>query len=658
MNKNILYIIIAAVVIIVIGGLAWYFLYENTIVIESDLNIEGDYAIEDGSKVILKNGAKLIVGGNLDVSGRLICENGDINVSVDGDVNIQNDIMCERDNIADDQEEMGISIIAKGSLTTGNEAEIVTTGNVQIVEKAEDLATTQEQIDEIFEDIGQDTGDGNRLGPFIDEELISQGDILIGEHAQVSSNSTPLLVEAGIIKTAHAQARRVYNLHNGAIIVNPQIKKKKRIIILNLPGIDEVSIQNFAIFGPDANSGDDDTDKCTVNGKDGDNAMRFTALAPNIRINNFALHMGSGGDGGNAVTKKDDCDHGKATGGNGGKAGNIKMVTSQGFNIEGKFIIHPGWGGNGGDAFAYGKEGDPGEKGGDATANGGHGADNKKAIRARGNINGVGNIEVGSMLGGHGGSAYAFPGKGGDGVACKSQTGGAGGDGTAIGGDGGDAKLILSGKGAGRITGAEDIAGDGGDAEVRGGQGGNGSQCDPKKAGGNGGKGGNVINAAAGNGSIGDKIGAAGTINNQAGGNGGNGGDGCLPGDGGEGGNGDPQGEKGKDGKNVCPPINITVKPTNLSFEHQIGGSPCPQLIGDISISGDAASWEVANIPPWMSITKSGAVPGTATAKFNCVLSSYVTQTVNGSLEFSFKDKAGKPVGNPMKVDVSGFIQE
>lgn len=197
-----------------------------------------------------------------------------------------------------------------------------------------------------------------------------------------------------------------------------------------------------------------------------------------------------------------------ATGGDGGKSGDLKARAGGGFDFTGAgcpagsgagtLVINPGSAGDGGDASATGLNGVigcPGTVGCDATATGGDGADNKKNLRVRG-FDPTGVVSLGSLWAGDGGDATATAGRGGDGLpGCD---GGDGGNADGDGGDGGDAKLTYSG--AGSVGGGQTIAGWGGDATSTSGAGGDGGDFAPH-IGGDGGDGGD---SAADSGAGGD----------------------------------------------------------------------------------------------------------------------------------------------------------
>lgn len=667
MKKQYLYF---AVIIAIISGIFWYFTQRVTITtIDSNTIVTGDYTIKEGERVTIANGSILTIEGDLVVKGEIVCQNGPLTLVVNGDATIENKLECERAaELQEGDAGFGISMVVRDSLNIVKTAKIITSGHLQFVESLDRLATTKEQIEELYEEAGSDTGEGNRLGPFIKKEGISNLSFK-EEPLTITSREEDLIQENRIsfFETPKAEAAgRIVNIRGEVNIKTPP-RGVKIIVVMRFPNSDGFNFVDFWLTGPDGRKGKNDKNiSCDAKGDDGQDAMRLFVRAPNIKVQDLTLELGSGGDGGDAVSKKD-CEPGKAIGGEGGKAGNFKMIASNSFDITGVFTIYPGRGGSGGSAEAYGKDGDATKDGADAIAIGGDAKDNEKAVRATGNIKGQNNIFFGSMEGGGGGSALAVPGDGGDGRACKSEKGGDGGDGTAQGGKGGSALIFLRGGGAQRTKDAQDIGGDGGFVQIIAARGGNGSVCKPDKAGGDGGKGGNA-KAIPGEGGVGgDKNGKKGDILDETGGTGGNGGDGCLPGKGGKGGSGNPVGRDGLDGKNICVLVPkektafISLSPQDFVFEHSIGFSPCPQLIGNLSITktgtAQVSGWRLeGGLPNWLTMITSGSVPGQVTVNFSCVLDQYITQTLSSSLDFQFLDMEGLPIGGKGSLDVTGYI--
>lgn len=329
---------------------------------------------------------------------------------------------------------------------------------------------------------------------------------------------------------------------------NEDEKKRPKKIILNFDFSDGkrgVVLSNLTVKGPhgvDAPSGR--SSDCDVVGENGGDALRFTARAHNLRVGNVVLEMGHGGDGG-SVASSPACEKASATGGNGGKPGNIRMRATGTFEVFGNFTIVPGIGGFGGGAKAETismKAACPGEDAGLAEATGGNGGDSLQRLRIRGTIGGNSLIRVASAYGGDGGSAFAQAGNGGDGKTCGCA-GGLGGKAIAVGGNGGAAAPAKDGS---------SIGGNGGKAIAVAGDGGHGAHCKkdegPAGAGGNGG---DAI-MSPGIGGPGDTAGKDGSDGSEAlAGDGGNGGDGCREGARGLAGLGNG-GFNGTDGEQMC----------------------------------------------------------------------------------------------------------
>jgi len=566
--------VLIAVGAVIVGAVVLGFLFRggvSTTVIDSDRVIEGDYVIAENEAVVLKNGAKLSVKGNFSVDGEVRCENGPLSLDVAGAVHIAKRLVCERADGADDAA-FGIAMVAQSGIAFDSDAVVVSNSSVQIVDDASKLISTAAELDSLFDDIGKDTGDGLRIGPLTASDTSALPGRALAVAPSFLWNGTPsnpvAFVNSVSAKTepgscvdaggnvvpdcvrisgnwvmGHGQAPPP-----GVIVPTPPKGVNRIVLNINFGPDRQVQLQDFILTGPDGRKGSDDIGKsCTAIGGRGENAFRFNVSASDIKINNFELWLGNGGEGGTAETLKD-CDPGKATGGEGGEAGNFKMRATGAFEIAGAFNIYPGVGGEGGDAIAKGKDGQdacPGKKGGDAVATGGEGGKNKKELNVQGGVAGTNNISVASVAGGDGGTATAQPGKGGNGTGCKCA-GGPGGNGTTTGGKGGAASVKILGAG-GTANG-----GNGGNADSRGGQGGNGGHCDPSAAGGNGGRGGDA-QSKEGSGGIGTTAnGGPGNVTSEQGGNGGNGGDGCREGQGGSGGSGNPPGANGSPGRNLC----------------------------------------------------------------------------------------------------------
>lgn len=548
MNKY----LIGGLILFVLLAAGSFYIFNQPEVVTEDVVIDGDY---DAPNLILKGGATLTVKGNLLVEKTIACESGALAITVEGNLDVKGGtLQCRGDNAA-------VNLVVVGDVNM--DGTVISDGHVQIVKDEADLLTTDEEFEQAYVEAGSPSGDGPRFGPFVEGGTVSSL-----RQAPMSFTSAKNR-EDGFISSAYAEEARDKDgnvipdvviggdwiigeggLPPEGVDIDTPGKKVKRIVLnFNFGANGNVQLKDFHLVGPAGRDGESDEGKnCNARGGKGEDAMRFRVHAKNVQIDNFRVELGNGGAGGTAETTKD-CDQGVAKGGDGGEAGNMKMTAEQGITINSMTLV-PGVGGNGGTATAYGKDGTdacPGEKGGDATATGGNGGKNKKELSSEGAVSGIANVSILEVTGGIGGSAYAYPGKGGNGTGCKCA-GGTGGKATATGGKGGDASVKTSGVGNAGATG-----GDGGDAESVGGAGGNGGHCPLKPSGGQGGKGGDATSreGKGGKGTTGE--GSDGNVNREKGGDGGNGGDGCGPGNGGSGGKGREPGTDGKPGKLVCP---------------------------------------------------------------------------------------------------------
>lgn len=693
MTKNYKWVIIVILLVLIVGSLWYWREYKGKVdtslpitqTFKEATTLEGNFSVLDGTRVVVASGATLTVNGDVSVQGLLECDGGPLNLRVKGKFSVEKEIKCNRpDTLPEGDVGDGIVVVAQ-LFDIAKEAVIVSNGHVQMVTDASNLALTPEALTKLYDEAGKYRGEKWHIGPLTPLEEVPMGakgrPVSLAPAFPKTMESRVKLWQMPFINAVYAQEPAVDNQGKpvpGAvkiggtwIVGNPNAALPPNVsvptppkginkIILNFNfGNNGVTFQNFNLTGPDGRPGTDGKG-CNAQGSKGESAMRLLVKADNITINNFDLHLGSGGAGGNAITPNDCYPKATAVGGVGGEPGNFKMIAEEKFDITGAFNIFPGQGGIGGKAVATGKKGDDGcggKFGAEATATGGNGGDSNKVLTVSGNVGGLSNVTVNEMVGGQGGDGTANSGAGGHGTG-PGCSGGPGGKATANGGKGGNttcAKFACKG-------------GDGGDAEANPGVGGNGGQGDSKNPGGPGGKGGNAA-AKEGQGGTGKTAnGDKGTIIREAGGNGGNGGDGCLPGGGGAGGNGKPNGNKGADGKNLCviekkpddigiisdpgkpiEEIAYVISQSNFSFIHNIGATQCPQPIGSFNITASGAPtgarWEVS-VPSgqsWLQITSSGTVNGSGgQLTFTCQLQQYQTQSLSTSPTIIIKDASGK----------------
>ncbi len=661
MNKYSLWAVIIGGItsILVLLFLSWWMFFRvSYIVYAEDTVIEGNFVITEEQPVLLKNNAKLTIKGDAVLAGELTCKNGGVQLEVDGFLSLANEINCDEDPQEVAAENAGVSIVAKGGLMMGKDAIIDSEGSVQIVDVSEKVATSQEAIDKVFDQVEVVATAGVQIGPLSNEEEaqsfgtpkevapVSKGKplpFIDTANAQVSdleeqnvgdvldliakieaANLTPdqmqqlneMLFALSLEQTFKQEGQLVKNLksvmdverflHQDAltkadsfllnlrvnqteldylawlvdeflqdkgktppVIIGGTIKvgsgqkppeeidlekvvdqelgrRAPKKIVLNFDFSDNrgVALSDLTIKGPNgAPAASGVSSSCEVSGDNGGNAMRFNVRAHNLRVANFTIEMGSGGDGASVATPAS-CEEASALAGDGGKPGNIKMYATGRFEIAGGMTIIPGAGGHGGLAKATTKDAAqscPGKNSGDAEAIGGNGGDSMQKLRIRGSIGGVDNITIAAAHGGNGGDAFAESGEGGHGQSCGCN-GGNGGEAYALAGDGGNAAPSANGLSTG---------GDGGEAIANAGNAGFGGSCRQNEGpAGGGGAGGNAI-ADAGLGGTGDIRGTDGPQGLSRAGDGGNGGDGCNEGLGGPAGQGSTA-SPGEKGKRLC----------------------------------------------------------------------------------------------------------
>ena len=264
-----------------------------------------------------------------------------------------------------------------------------------------------------------------------------------------------------------------------------------------------IRARNHLILGPGlvirAGDGEDGRDRIGAGyvraGRGGrGGSISIVALGSVSVCAGVELHVGDGGDGGNATANTDEVGGRRiawAVGGKGGDTGRRAFIAGgMGVFFDGAVTFDLGEAGDGGNATANGAAGandcPVAEDGAEARARGGNGGKASKQAVFRGRVQGVANVTVQNGLGGDGGNARARSGAGGIAACPDTATGGAGGPALARAGRGGDARLTGN-VGAGfAIAPNAFTAGDGGDAVATSGSGGDavatGKACSPASA--------------------------------------------------------------------------------------------------------------------------------------------------------------------------------
>ncbi len=481
----------------------------STMTIRQDTTME-TLTVGAAEMLAVENGAVVTVTGDATVDGRMMAIDNLLTLKVDGDLVIGGTLTAMRDDavVSDDtpfrDHPVGVHIIAAGAVTFGAAAAIKTNGSVVLTDDEGVLAMTpQEQFDQVEDVSGDELTTLVPLppdNPAFDEPAPAA-------RVRGSRGALPPVVISGVWPDP----------------TGPAPAGDRPVIVFRFNGNRDLNLMDWTVNGPPAPDGADADPMNNTPPRPGKNGLRLNIWNNGgaINVQDVVFNLADGGDGGNDVST---C--GTATGEDGGNSGNFRMTASGGINFNGPVTINPGRSGDGGSATvnkgAAGAAGCPGDTGDGATATGGDGADNRKRIFARGNVNGLANITLGDVIAGSGGPAMANACDGGPGLPCCD--GGPGGGATATGGDGGEASLSISGL---PLTPGDVIGGDGGDATAAGGDGGLGGSC-KFLDGGDGGAGGaaTAASGAGGNGSGG--MASVGGDNGDAtatGGSGGNGGD-------------------------------------------------------------------------------------------------------------------------------------
>ena len=410
-------LVIVLIMLVLIGGGLWYRMRQGEVsapkppaqVFNEDAKLEGNFSVLPDTRVVVANGATLIVNGDVLVQGSLECDGGPLDIRIAGKFSVEKEIKCSRpETLPSGDVGNGIIVVAK-SFDISKDAVVVSNGHVQMVTDANKLALTSDALSKLYDEAGKYRNEKWHVGPLTPLEEIP----LNAKGRPVSAVPSWLASFVGI---AFAQEPAVDNQGNpvpGAIKIGgtwivgnpnavppanvniPTPPKDVNKIILNFDfGAGGITLQDFTLTGPDGRPGSDGGG-CNAQGGKGESAMRLLVNADNITINNFNLHLGSGGAGGAATTPADCYPKATATGGVGGEPGNFKMIAASNFDITGAFNIFPGRGGVGGKATATGKKGDDGcggKVGADALSTGGKGGDSSKVLTVSGNVGGLHNV--------------------------------------------------------------------------------------------------------------------------------------------------------------------------------------------------------------------------------------------------------------------------
>jgi len=395
-----------------------------------------DGIVRAGETLLVRNGAKIIVEGELVVNGIIVAENGPINIVIEegGHLVVNGDLSA----VTIGEDAGGIFTLAQGDLEFSSTARVQTNGQVIITDDPAELTRDPE---EIAAETDSASGDLPTIVPLpSDDPVFENGD-----------SSLPL---------SRASTFRPAVQDLPTVIISGQwdaggFPGDQQVILFSFNFPANLVLRDIEVTGPPAPNG--------KNGGNGKNGLRLNIRNPqgSVEIENAIFNLTDGGNG-----DEDFALCGKAEGGKGGKSGNMRVTAGVSISVR-SVIINPGRAGNGGYAQA-----NCDKPGGDASeAIGGQGADNNKRLFVRGNVT-IEDLSIGPVFAGNGGQADAYGADGEEGEECES--GGKGGDAYAEGGDGGSASLNVSGL---PVVVGEVKGGDGGHATAYGGNGGNGGPC-------------------------------------------------------------------------------------------------------------------------------------------------------------------------------------
>ena len=543
-------IIISGTILIALVVMGVFFATtKDSNIFEKDTTVK-DLHIPTEEEVTIKNGSTLTSTGNMVIDGTLSCEHGPLSLVAKGDLYVRGTLRCILpDDALGNSLDIGLQIVAT-RIIFEKSATIDTNGHIIIVNEDSKLPHSKDTLDAMYAEVLKNSGDEARVGPCVDKKQLTSLSSQESDHREHLLPQSSSFIKVAYAQEVEGNASSLLELR-GTWNIGEKDPSERRIsnpqFFVDMGTESNITIADLLIHGAKGVDGQHDVgSSCEARGGHGGDAFRVRIKAGHIVINDGTIKLGDGGNGGDANTLPN-CKEASATGGNGGKSGNIKITATKDIVIT-SFHVDPGTSGNGGNAIAIAEDGINScgnTNGGNAEAIGGNGGENKKDLAVTGKVTGIERTQVSRVVGGRGGDAIAKPGNGAVSTDCSCATG-VGGNSKAAGGNGGNAAISIP------MSTGEARGGDGGNAEAFGGNGGNGQNCPSNFVGATGGNGGNALSTAGLPGRGTTATGRPGVIKNSSGGNGGLGSDGCPPASGGMGGVGTPLGIHGKEGNTTC----------------------------------------------------------------------------------------------------------
>jgi len=157
--------------VIIVAAIFWWQFKTSEIIYNSSTELE-IFNVPVGQTVVFKDGPTITVKGDTVIDGELKCDDGPLLLTVEGKLTVNGKLTCALDDgVSEDNLGNGINIVAKGEVEFNSSAVVQTNGHLQLVDDENKLASTQEAIDQLYNDAGEDSGEGLRIGPMIPIDL-------------------------------------------------------------------------------------------------------------------------------------------------------------------------------------------------------------------------------------------------------------------------------------------------------------------------------------------------------------------------------------------------------------------------------------------------------------------------------------------------------
>ena len=124
---------------------------------------------------MVSNDAKLTFEQDLIIRGELVCADGALSFSVKAHMILSGKLGCNRDeNLPEGDLGLGI-VVQANSFESSDDAVIYSNSHIQILSNDVKVASTQAELDQIYEEAGTYRGEKWHMGPFTPTEQIPAG---------------------------------------------------------------------------------------------------------------------------------------------------------------------------------------------------------------------------------------------------------------------------------------------------------------------------------------------------------------------------------------------------------------------------------------------------------------------------------------------------